>query len=194
MRKKFERGFTLIELMVVIAIVGVIATMALPAYREHSVRARISEGLALAEAARQHIASEGMQSIEALRLASNDWNQQAGGTGANSRYVERICIGNATCAALAEGQTSSGEITVVYRDAAGAGADAMLRLVPLVRSQGAANAGVPLATALGSGEVGSLDWACVSAGNASARAMSAAGNVAVLNNGVPVALAPTQCR
>ena len=43
-----QRGFTLIELMVVIAIVGLLASFAVPAYQDHLVRARVSEGLSLA--------------------------------------------------------------------------------------------------------------------------------------------------
>jgi type IV pilus assembly protein PilA len=56
MLKEVQQGFTLIELMIVVAIVGILAAVAIPAYQDYTVRARVTEGLGLASAAKVAVA------------------------------------------------------------------------------------------------------------------------------------------
>ena len=53
---KQQHGFTLIELMIVVAIIGILAAIAIPAYQDYTVRAKISEGLNLAGASKLAVA------------------------------------------------------------------------------------------------------------------------------------------
>ena len=66
MSKQMQKGFTLIELMIVVAIIGILAAVAIPAYQDYTVRARVTEGLSLASSAKVLVAENAANAAAAF--------------------------------------------------------------------------------------------------------------------------------
>jgi type IV pilus assembly protein PilA len=91
MKKAIQAGFTLIELMIVIAIIGILAAVALPAYQDYTVRAKVSEIVLAASTCRTSITETVQSAVGTTLPAANSWGCEvsAGGTG-STKYVASV--------------------------------------------------------------------------------------------------------
>jgi type IV pilus assembly protein PilA len=87
MKRQLQKGFTLIELMIVVAIIGILAAVALPAYQDYTKRAKMSEVVLSASACRTTI-TEVYQSGSLTVYANNAWGCES--TSATSKYVASV--------------------------------------------------------------------------------------------------------
>jgi type IV pilus assembly protein PilA len=94
MMKQVQKGFTLIELMIVVAIIGILAAIAIPAYQDYTIRSQVTEGLNLAGAVKASVAEfyaqNGTWPATLTELGNDPANPPSG------KYVSSVLVDNGT--------------------------------------------------------------------------------------------------
>lgn len=175
MKSAAQRGFTLIELMIVIAIIGILAAIALPAYQDYTIRAKVSEAV-IAGSSVKAMMSEAFQSDGTTGLTNAATGYMAGAAAsAQSKFVKSITVATA----------SPWTVTVAIAATAGNGIPTGLDGQTIVFSPNVLNV-IPAATS-----VGAIDWACASATALTATARGLGNKVA---GTLPAKYVPSECR
>ena len=114
--KKTQQGFTLIELMIVVAIIGILAAIAIPAYQDYTIRSKVTEGLNLAAAAKLAVAET--YSSEGTMKSTNASYGLATNTSITGNNVNSVTV------------NASGTITVAFATLGGNVGNSTLTLTP----------------------------------------------------------------
>jgi type IV pilus assembly protein PilA len=112
--KRVQQGFTLIELMIVVAIIGILAAVALPAYQDYTKKAKVSEVILAASTCRTSI-TEAVQTSSSLPSAADSWGCES--STSTSKYVASI-------------STSAAGVITVTSQGLGTGVDGTITLTP----------------------------------------------------------------
>ena len=106
--KRLQQGFTLIELMIVVAIIGILAAVALPAYQDYTIRAKVTEGMVAASACKTGVA-EFIQTNGSFPADAN-----AAGCNATSKYVASAGVAGAGIVTITlQGTNSAADGTTI---------------------------------------------------------------------------------
>ena len=178
MKRNLQKGFTLIELMIVVAIIGILAAIALPAYQDYTVRAKVTEGLVLAS---------GLKPV----VLDNATNGTTDATGGMFKGMPTNAAGTTFCAATGTcslnggtvsknvntivGNTTTGSMAVTYN------ASASGQILQLTPSSGGA------ILAAGTIPTSTIQWTCYALGKA---VVDGATNAAT----IVAKYAPAECR
>ncbi|WP_429768401.1 pilin [Acinetobacter towneri] len=159
-----QKGFTLIELMIVVAIIGILAAVAIPAYQDYTKRAKVTEGISLANAAKTTVVENAAASAE------YDLGYSAP---SETTDVQSVGISKTT-----------GAITITFKDAIGAGNPTLI-LAPHFGSPAAA---LPDSTGGGyTPPATQINWDCLAANATPSVTGQAVGTL-------EAKLAPSNCR